>query len=46
MVQDDTIVIKIDRIKKEKLKKLAARENRTLSSYIKNILEGVLKKNL
>ncbi len=46
MIQDENIVIKIDRHKKEKLKKLAAKENRTLSNYIKNILDEVLKKNL
>jgi|TARA_B100000315_G_C14519589_1_gene560879 predicted DNA-binding protein len=45
MVQDETIVIKIDKHKKERLKKLAAKENRTLSGYIKHILEDVLKKN-
>lgn len=45
MVLDEAIVIKIEKYKKEKLKKLAAKENRTLSGYIKHILEEVLKKN-
>lgn len=46
MVQDETIVIKIDKHKKERLKKLADKENRTLSGYIKNILDKILKDNL